>query len=81
MPSAQDDIYSKQQAKLIIRDFFTKHVPTDFKILHKGGPDGSQYAIGSLTTKSGTFRVTLLVKEKDNKLYIHQLRLEQENAD
>ncbi|MBN1158920.1 MAG: DUF4783 domain-containing protein [Bacteroidales bacterium] len=81
MPSAQDDIYSSQQSKLIVRDFFTKHVPIDFTVLHKGGPAESQYAIGSLSTKSGTFRVTLLIKLKDEKPLIHQLRFEQENAD
>lgn len=81
MPSAQDNVYSKQQAKLIIKDFFTKHVPTNFTVLHKGGPAESQYVVGSLSTKNGTFRVTLLIKQRDEKSYIHLLRFEQENAD
>ncbi|MBN2481279.1 MAG: DUF4783 domain-containing protein [Bacteroidales bacterium] len=81
MPSAKDDIYSSQQSKQIVRDFFTKHVPIDFTVLHKGGPAESQYAIGSLSTKNGNFRVTLLIKLRDDKPYIHQLRFEQENAD
>jgi hypothetical protein len=77
----KEDIYSSKQAELIIKDFFTKHVPSDFAILHKGGKEGSQYAIGNLTTSNGNFRVTLLIKLKDNKPYIHQLRFEQEYAD
>jgi len=77
----QEDIYSKQQAELIVKDFFTKHVPTGFTILHKGGKEGSQYAIGSLTTTAGNFRVTLLIKLRDNKPFIHQLRLEEGNAE
>jgi hypothetical protein len=77
----QEDIYSSQQAELIVRNFFAKHVPTNFVILHKGGKEGSQYAIGNLTTSSGNFRVTLLIKQRDNKPYIHQLRFEEENAD
>lgn len=81
MPAAQDDIYSKQQAELIVRDFFTKYVPTNFVVLHQGGPAESPYAIGTLTTKSGSYRVTVLIKLKDNKPFIHQLRFEQENAD
>jgi hypothetical protein len=76
----QEDIYSSQQAELIVKDFFAKHVPTNFMILHKGGKEGSQYAIGNLTTTTGNFRVTILIKQRDNKPYIHQLRFEEENA-
>jgi hypothetical protein len=77
----KEDIYSKQQAELIVKDFFAKHVPSSFVILHKGGKEGSQYAIGNLTTSDGNFRVTLLIKQKDNKPYIHQLRFEVGNAE
>lgn len=75
-----EDIFSSQQADLIVKDFFAKHVPTNFVILHKGGKEGSQYAIGNLSTSNGNFRVTLLIKLKENKPYIHQLRFEEENA-
>jgi len=77
----QEDIYTRQQAELIVKDFFTKHVPSSFVILHKGGKEGSQYAIGNLTTSAGSFRVTLLIKLKDNKPFIHQLRFEEGNAE
>jgi hypothetical protein len=73
----QTDIYSSQQAELIVKNFFAKHVPTNFVILHKGGREGSQYAIGNLTTSTGNFRVTLLIKQRENKPYIHQLRFEE----
>lgn len=77
----KEEIFSAQQAELIMKDFFAKHVPSAFVILHKGGKEGSQYAIGNLTTSNGNFRVTLWIKVKDNKPYIHQLRFEQENAE
>ena len=77
----QEDIYSKQQAELIVKDFFAKHVPTNFVILHKGGKEGSQYAIGNLTTSTGNYRVTILIKQRENKPYIHQLHFEEGNAE
>jgi hypothetical protein len=77
----KEDIYSNKQAELIVKDFFAKHVPSNFVILHKGGKDGSQYAIGNLTTSTGNFRVTLLVKMREGAPYIHQLRFEEENAE
>jgi hypothetical protein len=75
----QEEIYSKQQAELIVKDFFAKHVPTNFVILHKGGKE-VQYAIGNLKTASQNYRVTLQIKIRENKPYIHQLRFEEENA-
>jgi hypothetical protein len=75
-----EEIYSRDQAELILKDFFAKHVPNSFEILHKGGKEGSRYAIGNLSTISGNFRVTILVKLKDSQPYIHQLRIEEENA-
>jgi hypothetical protein len=77
----QEDIYSSQQAELIVKNFFAKHVPTNFVVLHKGGKEGSQYAIGNLSTSTGNYRVTLLIKLRENKPFIHQLRFEEENAD
>jgi len=79
--AGQEDIYSSQQAELIVKNFFAKHVPTNFVVLHKGGKEGSQYIIGNLTTSTGNFRVTLLIKQRDNKPFIHQLRFEEENAE
>lgn len=77
----QEAIYSKQQAELIVKDFFAKHVPTNFVILHKGGKEGSQYAIGNLTTSTGNYRVTMLIKQRENKPFIHQLHFEEGNAE
>jgi hypothetical protein len=74
----KEDFYSKQQAELIMKDFFTRNTPSSFTILHKGGKEGSQYAIGKLVTSGGNFRVTLLVKVKENKSLIHQLRFEKD---
>ena len=78
--SQGEEIYSKDQAELILKDFFSKHVPNSFDILHKGGKEGSRYAIGNLSTTNGNFRVTILIKLKDSQPYIHQLRIEEENA-
>ncbi len=77
----KEDIYSNKQAELIVKDFFSKHVPSGFVILHKGGKDDSQYAIGNLSTSNGRYRVTLLIKMREGKPYIHQLRFEEANAD
>lgn len=78
--NGKEDIYSSTQAEIILKDFFKNHIPTSFETIHKGGQGASVYAIGSLITKSGKYRVTLLIKTTDNKTYIHQLRIEKDGV-
>ncbi len=73
-----DDVYSKSQAQQIVAEFFKSNKPKQFTIIHQGGKDSPRYAIGSLTTATGTFRVYFLLKNKDNKFYIHQLKIEKQ---
>jgi len=77
----KEDVYSKTQAEQILRKFFTDHRPTSFKIIFEGGKETSRYAIGSLTTSNGNFRVYFLIKDQDGSPLIHQLRIEQEDED
>lgn len=74
----KDDVYSKSQAEQIVKDFFRNHKPTAFSILHKGGKKGAQYVIGTLKNGKGSYRVYFLLKERNNKTFIHQLRIEKE---
>ncbi len=75
----KDDVYSKQQAEQILKGFFDKNKAKSFSLLHQGGKEGAQYAIGNLETLSGrTFRVYFLVKESGGKPLIHQMRIEEE---
>ncbi len=78
--NSNDDIYSREQAELILKDFFAKNIPNSFTILHKSGKEESRYAIGNLSTTNGKFRVTILVKLKDNTPLIHQLRIQKEDG-
>lgn len=77
----KEDVYSKNQAEQILRKFFTDHHPTSFNIIHEGGKETSRYAIGSLFTSSGNFRVSFLIKNQDSTPLIHQLRIEEEDED
>jgi hypothetical protein len=73
-----DDVYSKSQAQQIVAEFFKSNKPKQFSIIHQGGKDSPRYAIGSLITATGTFRVYFLLKNKNNKFYIHQLKIEKQ---
>lgn len=67
---------SKSQAQQVVNDFFVKSPPTKFTIIHQGGKGDSNYAIGSLETQNGKFRVYFLIKTINQVSFIHQLRIE-----
>ena len=76
----QENVYSKAQAELVVKDFFEKNHPKFFSIIHKGSsPEKTQYAIGNLTTSNGrTFRVSFYIKNVQGKNLLHELRIETE---
>ena len=77
----KEEIYSKTQAEIILRDFFTKNPPKQFIVLHEGGKESSKYAIGRYTSNSKTYRITFLLKTINSQIFIHQLRIENEYAE
>lgn len=75
----EEDVYSKAQAELILKSFFTKHPPKSFKKMHSGTSKlGLKYTIGTLETSKGTFRVTFYLKNTGGKDYLQQLRIDEE---
>ena len=75
----KENIYSKVQAELIIKEFFFDNKPVSFRINHKGkSNDGSQYAIGTFKTSDKSFRSYFLVKKTNGKYLIHQMEIEEQ---
>jgi hypothetical protein len=76
----KEDVYSKAQAELILKDFFAKHTPKSFSLVHNGlSKNGAKFAIGSLVTSSGTFKTYYLLKKTGEQFTIQQLRIETED--
>ena len=73
-----DNVYSKAQARQIVRNFFSSFSPETFTVHHDVRKEGAKYVIGNLNTKNGSFRVYFLLKQTDGKDYIHQFRIEKQ---
>jgi hypothetical protein len=74
-----EGMYSKAQAELIVKDFFSKNPPSSFRIIHQGSSDrGSMYGIGTLITPQKSFRTYLYVKENNGGFLIQQIRFEED---
>lgn len=77
----KEGVYSKSQAELILKDFFSKNTVNPgngFIKLHDGGKD-SKFIIGTLYTNKGQFRVYLVMKTINGLFTIHQFRIEDDN--
>lgn len=68
---------SKQKAQQVLLDFFNENPVSSFDVIHQSKNGDSQYCIGNLVTKKGTFRTTIYVKQRGNDLVIQELRFGQ----
>lgn len=72
----KSDTYSKIQAEMIIRDFFSTNGVRNF-VVKKWVPNGtSEYCIGVLQTRNGDYRTTLFTKLKGDKQLLQELRFQ-----
>lgn len=72
-----EGVFSKSQAEIILKNFFTTNKPTDFKVVHDGeSKNNTLYSIGNLITANGVFRTYILYQENTNNIVILELRIE-----
>ncbi len=73
-----EGIFSRSQAEIIFRNFFSKNPPVSFTVDQQGSSrDGSVYVIGTLKTKKGnTFRAYFYVKKVSETFFLHQVQFE-----
>jgi Domain of unknown function (DUF4783) len=71
--------YSKSQAEMIIRDFFSNKGVKSFKVVHRGNSNDSEYCVGNLATESGNFRTTVYMRVKGDRKVIKELIFEEDS--
>lgn len=68
--------YSKAQAVMVLQDFFANNAVRNFEVKHKGDHSGSMFCIGSLTTRSGSYRTTVFMKSKNGRQLVREIRFQ-----
>lgn len=58
----KESIYSKSQAAMVLRDFFTKNKPTNFRISAKLNKSDVSFIAGDCETKGAKFRMSFQFK-------------------
>jgi len=75
----KSDNYSRSQAEMILKDFFSNNGGVKaFELKHRGENNGANYVIGLLTTNNGRYRTTLFMKQKGEKQLLQEMRFQQE---
>ena len=76
----KEDVYSKAQAELVLKDFFSKHPVKSFVESHSSAAKSvNQFVVGSLACANGKYRVSFLLKRISERFLISQFRIETEN--
>ena len=72
-----EDVYSKDQAIVILGDFFSENNPESFSLKHQGKSKlEDHFYIGDLKTSTQTYRLTFFLKKEDEAFKLKQLRIE-----
>jgi len=72
----KSDNYSKSQAEMILKDFFSTNEVKNFQVKHKGEQNGSQFCIGLLQTRNGNYRTKFFMKQKGTEQLVQELGFE-----
>ena len=75
----QKENYSKKQAEVIMKNFFSKYPPVRFNKIHNGSsPEGLLYVLGKYSHKDGSHRVYMLIKQLNGEYKIDTFDLTKE---
>lgn len=72
----KNDSYSKIQAEMIIRDFFSTNGVRNFVVRKMGFSGGTEYCVGVLQTRNGDYRTTLFTRQKGDRQLLQELRFQ-----
>ncbi len=72
----KSDSYSKAQAQLIVKDFFSNNGVKGFELKHKGTSPGGNFAIGTLQTNAGNFRTNIFMRTRNGKELVKEIRFQ-----
>ncbi len=67
------DVYSKEQAQLIMKNFFANQVPESFTIESESREDSTNYALALFQTRKTNYRVFIAYRKLNKKTIVNQM--------
>lgn len=73
----EEDVYSKVQAEIILKNFLDKHVPASVKIIHRLNSNPNyRFGVALLNTSNGNFRTSFSMKNTGGRFQVTEIRIE-----
>lgn len=73
----EEDVYSKVQAEIILKDFLYKHKPVSARVVHRLDSNPNyRFAVIELATENGNFRTSISLKDTGGRFLITEMRIE-----
>lgn len=73
----EEDVYSKVQAEIILKDFLYKHKPVDARVVHRLDSNPNyRFTVIELDTENGNFRTSISLKDTGGRFLITEMRIE-----
>jgi hypothetical protein len=73
----EENVYSKVQAEIILKDFLYKNKPKGARLLHRLDSNPNyMFAVIELDTENGKFRTTISLKDTGGQFLITEMRIE-----
>jgi hypothetical protein len=61
---------------MVLQSFFQNNGVKGFEVKHKGDNGGSQFCIGTLQTRTGSYRTTVFMQTKNGKQLVKEIRFQ-----
>lgn len=77
----EGNIYAKDQAQIILTNFFNKNQPFTIRLVHHvdSNPD-LKYAVVTMTSKNGSYRTSFSLRNNNGTFQINEIHIEAEKA-
>jgi len=75
------DMYAKDQASVILTNFFNKNQPFTVKLIHQVNSNADlKYAVITLSCKNGNYRTSFSLRNNNGTFQVNELHIEAEKA-
>ncbi|ACU57972.1 DUF4783 domain-containing protein [Chitinophaga pinensis] len=75
--AGKSNSYSKAQAEIILKDFFSKNQVKTFELIHQvQSTNGSRVGIANVGTSGGAYRTSFFLQMKGGSMVLNELRFE-----
>lgn len=74
-----EEVYGKNQAELLLEDFFRRNAPISFTVTHRNVRSTSAFLIGDFQSSGGTYRVNVYLKSGGSGWQVTQLQILRKN--